>query len=220
MSIYEEIYNQTGFSKSQQEIIKLVGHDQTVLELGPAAGYMTKAFLNKNCTVDVVEIDQNSLRKIPKKVRLALGGSIEDPSILKKLNSDYNFIIMADVLEHLVYPSQTLRALRQVAGGQTKLIISMPNIASWPMRKQLFFKGDFAYQESGLLDKTHLHFYTVETLPKLLEENGWNVLELVGTITSLPYQRFLRKLPSLHKKINEMFKNLSYYHFVVVAQKS
>lgn len=226
MIVYEQIFKKYGLSPTQQEILKIVGQKSQVLEIGSSTGYMTKAFLDNGCTVDVVEPDQKAVLKLPKDVRKVFNTSIEDEGICNGLGS-YEFIVMADVLEHLVNPEQVLKRLLKVASFDTRLLISLPNVASWTMRKQLFFKGDFEYQESGLLDKTHLHFYTVETLPKLLSENGWKVERIIGTITRLPLEGLISKLPALgwifkkmlHQKLVEQYKNLAYYHFLVIALK-
>lgn len=217
--IYEEIFKKNGFSKTQQKILQLVGFNKIVLEIGASTGYMTKAFLDNGCVVDVIETDKKALLKIPKKVRKVLNYSIEDNKIQRLFPKDYDFIIMADVLEHLVDPANSLKIIHQIARHQTRLIISLPNIASWVMRKQLFFKGDFEYQESGLLDKTHLHFFTVNTLPKLLSENGWKVEKVVGTIIRLPFEKIISKIPIIHKYLAEKYKNLSYYHFLIISTK-
>lgn len=217
MDIYEEIFKKHGLSKTQQGIINLVGLNKTILEIGSSTGYMTNFFLKNNCVVDVVETNKAALAKIPKSVRRVLNHSIEDEKVKKFLAKDYDFIIMADVLEHLVNPQKALRILYQIAPKKCGLIVSLPNIASWVMRKQLFFKGDFAYQTSGLLDKTHLHFFTVNTLPRFLLENGWEVKKLLGTITRLPFGSIVSKVPPLNTYLVNKFKNLSYYHFLVVA---
>lgn len=227
MIIYEEIFKKYGLSKTQQEIIKIVGENKIVLEIGSSTGYMTKVFLGNGCQVDVVEKNIQVLRKLPKGIRKVFNISIEDGKIKLLLSKDYDFIIMADVLEHLVNPSKTLNILHKIANKNTKLIISLPNIASWVMRKQLFFKGDFEYQDSGILDRTHLHFYTVSTLPKLLSANGWRVERLIGTIIRLPFEGIISKIPVagiffkkfLYQKIVQAHKNLAYYHFLVVALK-
>ncbi len=226
MIVYEEIFKKYGLSSTQQEILRLVGKNKTILEIGSSSGYMTRAFLNNACIVDVVEFDQKAVLKLPKKVRRILNVSIEDDRIFKSLEK-FDFIIMADVLEHLVNPESVLKRLHEVSSANTKLLISLPNIASWPMRKQLFFKGDFQYQESGLLDRTHLHFYTVNTLPRMLSKNGWKVLEITGTITRLPLEGLIGKFPlfgwffkkNIYHRVVNKYKNLSYYHFLVVASK-
>lgn len=219
MDIYEEIFKKHGLSKTQQEIINLVGFNKTILEIGSSTGYMTSFFLKNNCVVDVVETNKDALVKMPKSVRRVLNYSIEDEKIKNLLAKDYEFIIMADVLEHLVNPQKALRILHQNASKKCGLIVSLPNIASWVMRKQLFFKGGFEYQMSGLLDKTHLHFFTVNSLPKFLSENGWEIKELSGTITRLPFGSIFSKIPSLYTYLVNRFKNLSYYHFLVIAFK-
>lgn len=226
MIVYEQIFKKHGLSPTQQEILKIVGQGKSILEIGSSTGYMTKAFLENYCNVDVVESNQEAVLKLPKGIKKVLNISIEDEGIYNKLGS-YEFIVMADVLEHLVNPDQVLKGLVKKASGETKLLISLPNIASWAMRKQLFFKGDFQYQESGLLDKTHLHFYSVETLPKMLSENGWKVDRIVGTITRLPFEGFISRIPilwwifkkALYQKIVDKYKNLAYYHFLIVATK-
>lgn len=225
MIVYEDIFKKYGLSPTQQEILKIVGKGKIILEIGSSTGYMTRAFLDNGCIVDAVEPNQEAVLKLPD-VRKIFNTSIEHGETYNKL-SDYEFMVMADVLEHLVNPDQVLKKLMKKASVKTKLLISLPNIASWVMRKQLFFKGDFRYQESGILDKTHLHFYTVETLPTLLSENGWKVDRMIGTITRLPFEGFISKIPILwwifkkvlYQKLVDKYKNLTYYHFLVVASK-
>ena len=227
MIIYEQNFKKYGLSPTQLEILRIVGKSKVVLEVGPSAGYMTKVFLDNDCTVDVVEINEEAVLEISKKTRKVFHYSIENREIYDMLGRDYEFIIMADVLEHLVNPEQVLKRLLQVVSSNTKLLISLPNIACWEMRKQLFFKGDFEYQDSGLLDRTHLHFFTVKTLPKMLRENGWKVEGMMGTITRLPFEGLMGRIPILglffkkflYQKIVNKFKNLSYFHFLIVLSK-
>lgn len=226
MIVYEDIFKKYGLSPTQQEILKIVGKERKVLEIGSSTGYMSRAFLEQDCAVDIVESNQKAVAKLPKSIKRVFNTSIEDTGIYDKLGS-YDFIVMADVLEHLVDPEKVLRQLFKKASIGTKLLVSLPNVASWTMRKQLFFKGDFEYQDSGLLDKTHLHFYTVNTLPKMLSETGWKTGKVIGTITRLPFEGMVSKIPvvgwifkkTLYRKLVDRYKNLAYYHFLVIASK-
>lgn len=218
MIVYEELFKKNSFSSTQREILKIVGENKVVLEIGPSTGYMTKAFMDNGCTVDVVEINKEAVAKIPKSARKIINMSIEDVSV-DSLSGSYDFIILADVLEHLVNPSEVLKNLLKIATTETKLLISVPNIASWVMRKKLFFKGDFKYQESGLLDKTHLHFYTVNTLPAFLDENSWKTEKVICTITRIPLEGSTGRIPMLYPWLVKKFKNLAYEHFLVIASK-
>lgn len=227
MIIYDNIFKKSGLSPTQQEILKIVGQNKTILEIGASTGYMTRAFLDQDCVVDVVEESKEAVKKIPRKARKIFNKSIEDRTILKLLSKDYQYIIMADVLEHLVKPEEVLKQLQKIASPATKLLVSLPNVACWVMRKQLFFQGDFEYQDSGLLDRTHLHFYTVKTLPKFLKDSGWKVEDIVGTITRLPLEGLISKIPIIgylfkkffYQSLVNQFKNLAYYHFLTIASK-
>lgn len=227
MIIYDQIFKKYGLSPTQQEIIKIVGFNKVVLEVGSSTGYMTRAFLNNGCSVDIVEINREATEKTSKKIRRVFNESIENEKLFDQLPKDYDFIIMADVLEHLVNPEVALINLSHVANQNTQLLVSMANIAGWAMRKRLFFKGDFEYQDSGLLDKTHLHFYTVNTLPKILSNSGWKAEKNIGTIIRLPFEGVISKIPIfgiflkklIYSIFAEKFKNLSYYHFLIVAKK-
>lgn len=226
MNVYEQTFRKYGFSLTQQRILEIVGQGKVILEVGSSSGYMTRAFLENDCIVDVVEIHPEAISNLPKKVRNIFNLSIEDNNIYNKLGR-YDFVIMADVLEHLVNPEKVLKNLSKAVSFGTKLLVSLPNIASWILRKQLFFKGDFEYQESGILDKTHLHFYTVNSLPKILSANGWKINEVIGTITRLPLEGMVSKLPVMgwifrkmfYRLLVEQYKNLAYYHFLVIASK-
>jgi len=196
MSIYGQIFKKHGLSATQQEIIRFIGQNKIILEIGSSTGYMTKLFLNNGCTLDVVESSKEAIIKLPEKVRKALNYSIEDISI-KSLSKDYDYIILADVLEHLIFPEKALKLIYKIASKKTRLIIS-------------------------------LHFYTVNTLPKLLSENGWKVEKITGTIIRLPFEESINKIPIinwlfrifLYKNLAEKYKNLSYYHFLTIAVKN
>ncbi len=228
MIIYEELNKKYGLSPTQQKIVSLVGKTQKVLEIGSSTGYMTRLFLQNDCQVTVIENSKEAFKKVSLLKVKAIDKSIEDSGVISQLDSDYDYIIMADVLEHLVEPEAVLQLLSKISSKKTKLLISLPNVVSWPMRKQIFFKGDFEYQESGPLDQTHLHFYTVKTLPKQLLKNGWKIEEIIGTVTLLPFQQTLGKIPEIGKlfskvvypKLAKKFSNLGYYHFLTVAKKA
>lgn len=227
MNLYEKIYKDKGFSLSQIKILEIIGENKKVLEVGASFGYMTKALIKAGCLVDVVEVDQIALKSLKKIGINVYNFSIEEESTKILRNKNYDFIILADVLEHLVSPEKGLKNLKKIGNNNTIFLISVPNIASWPIRKQLFFKGDFEYTDTGILDRTHLHFYTFETLPKFLKKEGFQVSEVIGTISSLPFDTKLTRIPVfglfyksyLRPKLVNKFKNLSFNHFVVVASK-
>ncbi len=96
----------------------------------------------------------------------------------------YDCIVCADVLEHLPDPMATLKRLRQTAKPDATFIISLPNVAHLAVRTMLLF-GRFPKMERGILDKTHLHFYTKDTARQLLRDAGLNVERILTTIVPL-----------------------------------
>ena len=81
-------------------------------------------------------------------------------------------ILCLDVLEHLVDPWATVRRLTPLLAPGGRLVVSLPNIRNWKFIARLLFGGNFRYVDAGLLDRTHLRFFTRETAIELVECGG------------------------------------------------
>lgn len=88
---------------------------------------------------------------------------------------DYDLVILADVLEHLVDPWQTLRDIHDRARPGARLMVSVPNVRHKSVVFPLLFHGRFDYVDAGIMDRTHLHFFTPASLRKTVEARGWKV---------------------------------------------
>ena len=99
-------------------------------------------------------------------------------------DNTYDCIVCADVLEHLPDPLSTLKRLRQAAKSDATFIISLPNVAHLAVRAMLLF-GRFPKMERGILDKTHLHFFTKDTAKKLLNDAGLKIIRTLTTVVPL-----------------------------------
>jgi 2-polyprenyl-3-methyl-5-hydroxy-6-metoxy-1,4-benzoquinol methylase len=78
------------------------------------------------------------------------------------------------VLEHVRDPGAALRRLRSLLDPGGWIVVSTPNIANWSVRL-LLLAGRFEYTERGIMDRTHVHFFTRRTLLRLLRDNGFAV---------------------------------------------
>ena len=85
----------------------------------------------------------------------------------------YDFIVCADVLEHLKQPEKTLRACHELLSANGRLLVSVPNAAYAGLVAELMH-GRFDYRDEGLLDRTHLRFFTRATLASFLVKEGWH----------------------------------------------
>jgi len=221
--VYEELVEQFGFSPAQMIMIGLVKAGE-VLEVGASSGYLTKEFQKNGATVDAVELDPCAARKTKEIARQVFIGSIEDENIQKLITKRHDFVVCADVLEHLVNPEQVLKFLMTRLKENGQIIISIPNVACWWMRITLL-KGRFDYEESGLLDKTHLRFYTYDGFLELLKRLSIHTVRVFPAETRIPLEFALKKVPGINFIVHKWLKpflvskypNLSVSHYVVQA---
>lgn len=187
---YREHYEKFGFSRTQRQAISWVNPGSTVLEVGCASGYIGRALIEeKACRVTGLELDPEAAREARANQLDVRQGSLEDPAFLASINDRYDFVLATDVLEHLREPARVLSEFKRWLKPGGLAIISVPNIATWRIRYQLFFRGDFRYQETGILDRTHLHFFTWETLHELLAEQRWTIRSTMVERWELPVAR-------------------------------
>ncbi|MFG5777214.1 methyltransferase domain-containing protein [Comamonas sp. J-3] len=108
----------------------------------------------------------------------------------------YDYIVCADVLEHLRQPENILRQARDMLAPGGQLLISIPNASYSGLIAELI-QGEFLYREEGLLDRTHLRFFTRRSLARFLQEQGWQ-LQVLDTIQrELPDSEFRTRFDSL-----------------------
>ncbi|CAK0743303.1 Methyltransferase type 11 domain-containing protein [uncultured Gammaproteobacteria bacterium] len=91
----------------------------------------------------------------------------------------FDFILFADVLEHVPDPLSVLKFYRQFLRDGGQVVISLPNIGVWDRRLALLF-GHFDYADSGVMDRTHLRFFTFQTAALLVQEAGMKTLTVGG----------------------------------------
>jgi glycosyltransferase involved in cell wall biosynthesis/2-polyprenyl-3-methyl-5-hydroxy-6-metoxy-1,4-benzoquinol methylase len=162
---------------SNSIILRWIKPQSTVLEFGPAHGRMTK-FLKENlqCSVTIIELDEESGSEAAKYADRALLGKIEgniesDQWVQKLQGHTFDYIIFADVLEHLHNPGETLVRAGGLLGSNGSILISVPNIAHNSIIIELW-KNRFEYRSTGLLDETHLRFFSQTSLTKLVQQTG------------------------------------------------
>ena len=198
---YRELVERTGLSATHQRCIDWVPRGSRVLELGCSSGFVgARLVVEKQCTVVGAEIDPKAAEEARAVGLEEHVGSLEDPAFLAKIDSlgPFDVVIAADVLEHLADPPPVLERLKRWIAKGGYAIVAVPNVASWNIRKQLFFRGDFEYQDTGTLDRTHLHHFTWITLHKLVQRQGWNVLETMVDNYELPVGSLvLKDFPNL-----------------------
>lgn len=150
-------------------VVRLVGHDRHVLELGPATGYMTRVLRDRGCTVVGIELESEMAKVAAQYCERIVIGDLDELDLDAELGADrFDVIAAADVLEHLKDPLSVLRRLRKFLKPGGHFVVSLPNVAHGSVRIALL-QGHFNYQNVGLLDTTHLRFFTRESIGELFD---------------------------------------------------
>ena len=110
------------------------------------------------------------------------GGLTGAKSALEKRTFD--LIMLQDVLEHLRAPDQMLEDCKPLLKPHGRIAVSVPNVANITVRLGLLF-GRFDYRPRGILDRTHLRFFTRKTARQMLEAAGYDVVEMKFTVMPL-----------------------------------
>jgi 2-polyprenyl-3-methyl-5-hydroxy-6-metoxy-1,4-benzoquinol methylase len=157
----------------------------TVLELGAAAGYFTEWLQQQGASVDVVDIDPEAGRAAQRFARRVVVADLDADGWEAKLEESgaaprYQFIICADVLEHLRDGGRLLARLKPLLASGGELLLSVPNVAHAAIIAGLF-DDRFEYGGEGLLDPTHVRLYTWRSLGALLRDAGFRILEWDAT---------------------------------------
>lgn len=156
-----------------------------ILEIGCHTGYFTQFLMQNGHDVLGIEIDESASRVAVEKGCKVLCCNIENIDIQKNIDQKFDVILLMDVVEHFVYPEKILLSLKSLLKPDGKVIITGPNVGYWAVRKNLLL-GRWNYSESGIMDRTHLHFYTADTWKDLLEKSGYQVVQLIPTEGMIP----------------------------------
>ncbi|MBI5191218.1 MAG: class I SAM-dependent methyltransferase [Nitrospirae bacterium] len=161
-----------------------------VLDVGCDTGNLASCLAGLGMKAEGVEMDAEAAKKAGERLENVYVGSIEDEAVLGRLSGQYDMIIFADVLEHLAYPEVTIKRMKALLSDGGVIVASLPNVANFRVRFGLLF-GRFDYTETGILDRTHLRFFTRKTAPELFRKAGFNVLDVKPAATFMPWPLLL-----------------------------
>lgn len=154
---------------------RMVGDSRRVLEIGCGYGVISRQLAEaQHCTVVGVEYDPDSAEHARPWLQQLVVGDLEQPDWCKEISGKFDVVLAADVLEHLREPRKLLIQLRSMLHDEGELLVSIPNIGhAGPIAELL--DGRFTYRPTGLLDETHLRFFTWRSFEALLNECGFEV---------------------------------------------
>ncbi|MCL5065002.1 MAG: methyltransferase domain-containing protein [Firmicutes bacterium] len=176
------------FRHVRQELLAIIPpQSHSILDIGCATGKLGEAIKSRQlCHVTGVEMHPRAAREAAKLLDRVYVGRAEE--ILEELNDNsFDCIILADVLEHMLNPWEFLRRLHQKleVSPDSRIIISLPNVAHWSVILPLL-QGEWRYEDSGILDATHLRFFTPQSALRMIQAASLEVESAQGVVLPRP----------------------------------
>ena len=170
---------------SHSVILSLLGEGggRRALDAGAADGFLAELMTRRGWTVTALECDPIQADRARGKCHEVIVADLAEAA--PKLAGPYDAIVYGDVLEHLSDPLPALLSVNRHLAPGGVVIASVPNVAHLWVRLSLLL-GRFEYADRGILDRTHLRFFTRRTFTRFLGEAGLEVQELRVTPVPLP----------------------------------
>lgn len=227
--IYSELYVSYPLKlypfSSHQAVIKLLNNkeNQRILDIGCGDGLFSEFIKNGNTKVGVDFIPESDSIKanLNEYYQNDLNNGL--PEDLKNKDK-FDYILMLDILEHLYNYENIIDQSKELLKPEGKIIISLPNIANIYIRLSLLF-GRFTYGDKGILDRTHLKFFTYSSIKKILRAHNLEIIK--NKVTPIP---IIEVMPNFLKNnlgkifnfllymITVPFKRLFGYQFIFITR--
>lgn len=203
-------------------IYRFIPEGSKVLDVGAGNGLLAQIFIKNNKKIIIDGIEPSSYAStIARKYYRHFHHGYAQEFINIILKENYDYIVLADVVEHMQNPLIFLRDLCSKLPVNTRLFLSVPNIAFGAVRISLL-NGNFDYVDSGILEKTHIRYFTIKTITELVSKIGMNI----EVIFYLKRNIFNSEI-SLKKNIRNVFiclqmandETFSAYQFLLILTK-
>ncbi|MBZ9795688.1 class I SAM-dependent methyltransferase [Mesorhizobium sp. ES1-4] len=159
-------------------VLRLAGKDKDVLEIGAGPGSIARPLVEKNgCRVTALEADPKCLPILRKFCVDVIHGDLNQPDWDKAFSGrSFDVIVIADVLEHLIDPWQTLRIARKLLRPNGTVVSSIPNASHAAMIASIL-NNDVDYRDWGLLDRTHVRFFGAKNIQNLFRQADLKIVD-------------------------------------------
>ena len=190
------------------KVLKLIPSKSKVLDIGCSSGNFDEViFEKKQATVDGIELDKKDAEIAGQKLHKVFNLNIETDN-LDLPDNYYDIIYFGDIIEHLQFPVQALKKVKRFLNQNGSVIFSIPNMAHISVRLMLL-AGKFEYGNTGLLDKTHLHYYDKAEIYRVFSEAGYKIEQLDWSSRDLPKELIEKELDKIGLKGSDKFFDLA-----------
>ena len=158
-------------SSAPARVIRMVGAQKNVLEIGAGPGSITKHLVNiKKCSVTALEIDKDAIEKLSEYTDDIYPADLNNPDWPVQFSDKglFDVVVAGDVLEHLYNPWGTLEKMRDLLTESGHIVVSLPHVGHSAICACLM-NENFDYRDWGLLDKTHIRFFGLKNMQKMFD---------------------------------------------------
>ncbi len=178
MHRYDSVVSLDDPNASQAQMVLLVGGNKRVLDVGCATGYVARELVAHGCTVSGLEISEEAAEQAKPHLQRLVIGDLETLDLAGEFGrAAFDAVMFGDVLEHVRDPVSVLRQTGDLLAPDGFVVISIPNVAHGDVRLALL-QGRWDYRPLGLLDETHLRFFTRVGVERMLWEAGFASVEM------------------------------------------
>lgn len=210
------------FQCVRPEMLRFVpAHSRRILDVGCAEGAFGES-LKRNRLIEVWGVEPAKPAATAAMTRLdrVIEGAFGPENALPERRFDC--IFFNDVLEHMLAPERALSYAKTLLAPRGVVVASIPNVRFFPTVRDLMFHARWEYADSGILDRTHLRFFTRSSIVNMFEREGFEIDTICG-INSLPGPKGARKLAwwglrLLDRLMRNRFDDMRFMQFAVVAR--
>lgn len=188
---------------------------KTVLETGCSTGFLSRQIAANGARVVGIEIDKEAAEMAKQNCQRVLSCNLNSPEWINAVGQRFDLVTFGDVLEHLNNPVAVLRQAQDLLNAGGRVLICLPNIAHWTIRAKLL-AGNFRYESTGILDFTHMRFFTVESAREFIADAGYRIIKFRPIIGG----RFTGRFRSAWQSLANFVPGLFSYQIMFLVEPS
>lgn len=185
---YEYVVREDNRNTSHTQICELItqhcGTNLRILDVGCSSGYLGAHLRSRGHRVWGVEPSPQAAEAARVVLDGVFAGTLDAYLQTQDDHGDFDVVIFADVLEHMAEPADILRDCARLLSADGRVAVSVPNVAHGAIRG-LLLEGRWMYQDLGILDRTHLRFFSRSGFIDLLDQASYAIVEMRRTTLSI-----------------------------------
>ena len=173
MKEYDIVFDLDNPRLTHTILVNMVGTDKRVVDFGCHNGFLSKVLKDRGCSVVGIELDPEAAEQARSVCDKVICADLDELDLVKALDGErFDVGLFGDVVEHLKDPRRVLVQMRELLAPGGYIVVSVPNVAHISIRLKML-KGEFEYEERGILDDTHLRFFTANNITSFMESCGY-----------------------------------------------